>query len=88
MTPTVLYDLIMQIIGSFQVFGSAFIMTGGGPLNSTRFYMLHLYAHAFDYFRMGYASALAWVLFVIILAFTLVTLRSSQAWVFYSGGRE
>ncbi len=88
MTPTVLYDLVMQIINSFQVFGSAFIMTGGGPLNSTRFYMLHLYDYAFKFFKMGYASALAWILFVIILALTLVTLKSSAAWVFYAGGRD
>ena len=88
MTPTILYNLILQIIGSFQVFSSAFIMTGGGPLNSTRFYMLHLYNYAFEYFKMGYASALAWVLFVIIMIFTLITLRSSQVWVFYAGERQ
>jgi multiple sugar transport system permease protein len=87
MTPTILYNLIMQIIGSFQVFGSAFIMTGGGPLNSTLFYMLHLYNFAFQYFKMGYASALAWVLFVIIIFFTLLTLKWSEAWVYYAGGR-
>ncbi len=85
MTPTILYNLILQIIGSFQVFGSAFIMTHGGPLNSTLFYMLHLYNYAFQYFKMGYASALAWVLFVIIMFFTLITLKWSQAWVFYAG---
>jgi multiple sugar transport system permease protein len=88
MTPTILYNLILQIIGSFQVFGSAFIMTRGGPLNSTLFYMLHLYNFAFQYFRMGYASALAWVLFLIIICFTLITLRSSQAWVFYAGEKQ
>ena len=68
--------------------GEYVIMTGGGPLNSTRFYMLHLYQYAFQFFQMGYASALAWVLFVIILAFTLITLKSSEAWVFYAGGRD
>jgi multiple sugar transport system permease protein len=88
MTPTILYNLILQIIGSFQVFGSAFIMTHGGPLNSTLFYMLHLYNYAFQYFKMGYASALAWVLFVIILFFTLITLKWSQAWVFYAGEKQ
>ena len=87
MTPTILFNLIMQIINSFQVFASAFIMTGGGPLNSTLFYMLHLYNNAFSYFKMGYASALAWVLFIIILALTLLTLKWSEAWVFYQGGR-
>lgn len=88
MTPTLLYEVVVQIIWSFQVFNSAFIMTAGGPLDSTRFYMLHLYYFAFQFFNMGYASALAWVLFVIILAFTLITLRSSAAWVFYAGERE
>ncbi len=87
MTPTLLFNLIMQIINSFQVFASAFIMTGGGPLNSTLFYMLHLYNNAFSFFKMGYASALAWVLFVIILLLTLLTLKWSEAWVFYAGGR-
>jgi multiple sugar transport system permease protein len=88
MTPTILYNLIMQLIGSFQVFGSAFIMTRGGPLNSTLFYMLHLYRFAFQYFKMGYASALAWVLFVVIIFFTLLTLKWSQAWVFYQGEKQ
>jgi len=87
MTPTILFNLIMQIIDSFQVFASAFIMTGGGPLNSTLFYMLHLYNYAFQFFKMGYASALAWILFVIILVFTLLTLKWSETWVFYRGGR-
>jgi len=87
MTPTIFFNLVMQIIGSFQVFASAFIMTGGGPLNSTLFFMLHLYNNAFEFFKMGYASALAWIMFVIIFFFTLLTLKSSQAWVFYQGGR-
>jgi multiple sugar transport system permease protein len=87
MTPTILFNLIMQIINSFQVFASAFIMTGGGPLNSTLFYMLHLYNNAFDFFKMGYASALSWVLFIIILLLTLLTFKWSEVWVFYAGGR-
>jgi multiple sugar transport system permease protein len=88
MTPTILYNLILQIIGSFQVFGTAFIMTRGGPLNSTLFYMIHLYDYAFQFFKMGYASALAWVLFVIIMFFTLITLKWSQIWVFYAGEKQ
>jgi multiple sugar transport system permease protein len=84
MTPTIFFNLIMGIIGSFQVFTQAFIMTQGGPLRSTLFYMLHLYNNAFSYFKMGYASAMAVVLFVIILALTLFVNRTSDRWVHYS----
>jgi multiple sugar transport system permease protein len=84
MTPTIFFNLIMGIIGSFQVFAAAYIMTNGGPLKSTLFYMLHLYNNAFRYFKMGYASAMALVLFLIILALTLFVNRTSQRWVFYS----
>ncbi|MCD6291478.1 MAG: sugar ABC transporter permease [Anaerolineae bacterium] len=85
MTPTILFNLIMGIIGGFQVFTAAFIMTNGGPLNATLFYMLHLYNNAFRYFRMGYASAMAVVLFFIILIFTLLMMRTSERWVYYGG---
>lgn len=88
MTPTIFFNLVTQIIASFQVFGSAYIMTGGGPLNSTRFYMLHLFEYAFSSFKMGYASALAWILLVIILVFTLLTFKSSESWVFYMGEKQ
>ena len=84
MTPTIFFNLIMGIIGSFQVFTQAFIMTQGGPLKSTLFYMLHLYNNAFNYFKMGYASAMAVVLFFAILALTLFVNRTSDRWV-YSG---
>jgi multiple sugar transport system permease protein len=84
MTPTIFFNLIMGIIGSFQVFTQAFIMTQGGPLKSTLFYMLHLYNNAFLYFKMGYASAMAVVLFFIILALTLFVNSTSKRWV-YSG---
>jgi multiple sugar transport system permease protein len=85
MTPTIFFNLIMSIIGSFQVFAAAYIMTNGGPLKSTLFYMLHLYNNAFRYFKMGYASAMALVLFVIILTLTLIVNQTSERWV-YSGG--
>lgn len=86
MTPTIFFNIIINVISTFQVFTQALIMTGGGPLNSTRFYMLHLYEHAFSYIppQMGYASALAWILFVIIFVLSLVVVRSSNRWVFYS----
>jgi len=86
MTPTIFYNLLMGIVGSFQVFTSAFIMTGGGPLKATYFYMLNLYHNAFRFFRMGYASALAWFLFVILMLLTLVVFSSSGRWVYYMGG--
>lgn len=85
MTPTIYFNLIMNLINAFQVFTQSFIMTRGGPLDSTRFYMHYLYDNAFLYFKMGYASALAWVLFVIIFVLTILTVKSSDRWVFYRG---
>lgn len=86
MTPVILFNLIMGIISAFQVFTQAFVMTNGGPANATLFYMLYLYRVAFQYSQMGYASAMAWVLFLIVLALTLVVFRSSGRWVYYEGG--
>ena len=83
LSPTIFFNLIMSIIGSFQVFGAAFIMTGGGPLNSTLFYVLYLFQNAFQYFRMGYASAMAWLLFIIILTLTLIQFKIAPKWVHY-----
>ena len=85
LTPTIFFNLVMGIIGSFQVFNEAYVMTEGGPDNSTLFFVLYLYRQAFEQFNLGYASALAWILFVIILAFTMVIIRSSRAWVYYEG---
>lgn len=84
LSPALFFSLITGVIGSFQVFTQAFVMTGGGPNDSTRFYMLHLYTNAFDALRMGYASALAWVMFLIILVFTLLQLKLSR-FVYYEG---
>ncbi len=78
-----LFLTITGVIGSFQVFTQAFVMTGGGPGDSTRFFMLHLYDQGLLSLRMGYASALAWVLFVVILIFTLVQLKLSRAMIYY-----
>ncbi len=86
MTPVILFNLVIGIINSFQVFTQAFVMTNGGPANATLFYMLYLYRVAFQYSQMGYASAMAWVLFLIILALTLLVFRSSGRWVYYEGG--
>jgi multiple sugar transport system permease protein len=85
MSPVLFFNLVMGIIGSWQVFTAGYIMTGGGPRYATWFYVLYLYNSAFRYFRMGYASALAWVLALIILFFTALVFRSSTAWVYYAG---
>ena len=83
LSPTIFFNLIMSIIGSFQVFNAAFIMTGGGPMNATTFYVLYLFQNAFQYFRMGYASAMAWLLFIIILVLTLIQFKIAPKWVHY-----
>lgn len=88
MTPIILFNLVIGIIGSFQVFTQAFVMTNGGPANATLFYMLYLYRVAFQYSEMGYASAMAWVLFLIILLLTLLVFQSSGKWVYYEGGSK
>ena len=85
MTPVLFFNLVMGLIGSLQTFTQAFIMTNGGPENATLFYMLYLYRRAFIDFRMGFASALAWILFVYILALTLLVFRSGRSWVYYEG---
>jgi len=88
MTPTIFFNLVMSIIGSFQVFTQAYIMsnkTAGDPNESLLFYMLYLYRKAFEDWEMGYASAMAWLLFSIILVFTLLILKSTPLWVHYEG---
>ena len=85
MTPVLFFQLVTGFIVALQVFTQAFIMTSGGPNNATLFYLLYLYRNAFEYFRMGYASALAWVLFIYILALTLLIYWSSNRWVYYEG---
>ncbi len=82
-TPTIFFNLVLSIIATFQTFTSAFVATNGGPLDATLFYVLYLYRQAFQMFNMGYASALAWVLFVVILALTLIVVRSGRWWVHY-----
>jgi multiple sugar transport system permease protein len=83
LTPTILLTAILGVIGSFQVFDNAFIITSGGPANATLVYILLLYENAFEYFKMGYAAAMAWVLFLIVLLVTLVQLRVARTWVYY-----
>lgn len=85
LTPTIFFNLVMSLVGVFSYFTQAFIMTNGGPIDSTLFYMLYLYRNAFMYFKMGYASAMAWILFVIVVSLTLFVFRSSGRWVYYGG---
>lgn len=84
-TPTIFFNLVLSVIATFQTFTSAFVATNGGPLDSTLFFVLYIYRSAFQFFRMGYASALAWVLFVIILLLTMLVVRSARRWVYYEG---
>lgn len=85
LTPTVFFSVITGVIGALQVFTQAFVITDGGPDRATMFTMLHLYKKAFVELKMGYASALAWILFAIILAITVIQLAGSRRWVHYEG---
>ena len=82
-SPAILFNVILGMIGAFQYFTQAYVMTQGGPLNSTLFYALYLYRSAFQYFKMGYAAAMAWILLLFVLATTLLVFRSSARWVYY-----
>ena len=83
LSPTIFFQLIVGFIFSMQIFTEAFIMTNGGPADASLFYLLYLYRTAFQYFDMGYASALAWVLFVVILVLTIILFKTGKSWVYY-----
>lgn len=85
LSPTIFFNLVLGVIGVFQTFDTAYVMTQGGPDNATLFYVMYLYQKAFSEAKMGYASAQAWLLFAIIMVFTLVVVKSSAAWVHYEG---
>ena len=87
-TPVIFFNLIMQMVQAFQEFNGPYIITQGGPLKSTYLLPLYIYDEAFKSFDMGYASAIAWVLFLIIMALTLVAFWSSKKWVFYAGDKR
>jgi multiple sugar transport system permease protein len=87
-SPVILFSLIISIIASFQVFDLAYIMTDGGPGTETLFYVLYIFRNGFEFFRMGYASALAWVLFLLILGLTFLNFRASGRWVHYEVSAE
>lgn len=89
LTPTIFFNLILQIINGFRVFTESYVITDGGPMNSTLSYVLYLYRRAFTYFDMGYSCALAWVLVLIIAVFTVVLFKTQNNWVYYeSGGND
>jgi multiple sugar transport system permease protein len=82
-TPTIFFNLVLGIIGSFSVFAVAFVATGGGPVRATYFYVYHIFITAFQNSEMGYASALAWIFFAILLVFTAIQFRLQRYWVYY-----
>jgi multiple sugar transport system permease protein len=85
LSPVIFFNLVMGIIGTFQYFTQVFVMTHGGPEDSTLFYALHLFNKAFVDLQFGYASAMAWILFAITIAATALVFRSSARWVYYPG---
>jgi multiple sugar transport system permease protein len=85
LSPTLFLNMVLAIIAAFKVFASAFVATQGGPVYATWFYALHLYHNAFELFHMGYASALAWIFFIVLLVLTLIQFKSAGRWVYYAG---
>lgn len=83
LTPVIFFNLVMGTIGAFQYFTQAYVMTAGGPEDSTMFYSLYLFNRAWRYLDMGYASAMAWILFVVIMVFTGIIMKSQRKWVHY-----
>ncbi|SDG83197.1 oligogalacturonide ABC transporter membrane protein [Vibrio xiamenensis] len=86
-TPVIFFNFIMQTTQAFQEFTAPYVITGGGPMKSTYLISLYIYETAFKFFDMGYASTLAWALFIVVAIFTSITFRSSKYWVFYSGDK-
>ena len=86
LTPVIFFNFIMQMLNAFQEFNAPYIITKGGPLNSTYLYSLLIYDNSFRYFNMGYASALAWFFFIIIMVCTAIVFKSQKYWVYYEDG--
>ena len=87
-TPIVLFNIVMQTNNAFQEFTAAFIVTNGGPMHATYLYAMKLYEEAFNFYKMGYASALSWILFIVIFIFTIIIFKSANLWVFYEDKEE
>ncbi len=87
-SPIILYNLVMSLIGAFQTFLMPYLLTNGGPMASTEFYAMNLYRQAFEFFRMGKACALAWIMAIVVAILTAILFRTSGRWVFYGGGER
>ena len=87
-SPTMFFNLVMGIIGALQVFSQAYIITEGGPNNASLFYVYNLWREAFRYMEMGVASAMAWILFLVVLVLTVIVFKTSNKWVYYEGGND
>lgn len=87
-TPIIFFNIIMQLVNAFQDFTGAFVITNGGPMNSTYLFALKLYDEGFKFYKMGYASALSWILFILILVITAATFKSSKYWTYYEDGGD
>jgi multiple sugar transport system permease protein len=87
-TPVIMFNLVMGLIWSFQDFTMPWLLTGGGPGISSELFAMHLYRHAFGFLHMGYASALAWIMLIVIIFFTIILFKTSKFWVFYSDGES
>jgi multiple sugar transport system permease protein len=87
-TPSILFVTLTGLIGTFGYFLPGWIMTQGGPLQASEFYSIYLYRSAFQEFKMGYASALAWILFVIVVIASVTLFRTSARWVYYAGDEK
>ena len=85
-TPTIFFNLVMQLVNAFQEFNGPYLVTGKGPLNATYLTSMYIYDNAFKYFNMGHASAASWILFLIIVAVTLILFATQDKWVYYSDG--
>ena len=85
-TSTIFFNLVMQLVNAFQEFNGPYLVTGKGPLNATYLTSMYIYDNAFKYFNMGYASAASWILFLIIVAVTLILFATQDKWVYYSDG--
>ncbi len=88
LTPILLFNLVMQMVNAFQEFTGAFVITNGGPMKSTYLFALKLYEEAFTFFKMGYASALSWIMFILIMGVTAIIFKTSNSWVYYEDGGD